>query len=93
MGQMTGFNREEVQTELREIIADAHSNRTLWTTDWAGMQLQRCVFITYLPWDVVERSLCWPLGQFDAKTIAGGKHFEAQDVSLASLQRLLTANC
>lgn len=38
---MTDFNREEVQTELRAIIADAHINQRLWTTDWAGMQLQR----------------------------------------------------
>jgi hypothetical protein len=42
MGQMTDFNREEVQSELRAIIADAHLNQRLWTTDWAGMQLQRC---------------------------------------------------
>jgi hypothetical protein len=45
MGQMTDFNREEAQNELKAIIGDAHLNQRLWTTDWAGMQLQRCDFI------------------------------------------------
>ena len=43
LGQMTDSNREEAQKELRQVIADAYTNKTLWTTDWAGMQLQRCV--------------------------------------------------
>lgn len=40
LGQMTDSNRAEAQTELREVIADAFQNKRLWTTDWAGVQLQ-----------------------------------------------------
>jgi len=40
LGQMTDSNREEAQTELRKVISDAYSSKTLWTTDWAGVQLQ-----------------------------------------------------
>ena len=28
---------------MRKVIADAFLNKTLWTTDWRGVQLQRCV--------------------------------------------------
>ncbi len=41
LGQMTDGNREEAQAELREVISDAYSSKTLWTTDWAGVQLKR----------------------------------------------------
>jgi len=40
LGQMTDANRTEAQAELRQVIADAFVNKTLWTTDWAGVQLQ-----------------------------------------------------
>ncbi|TDL23672.1 hypothetical protein BD410DRAFT_856434 [Rickenella mellea] len=40
LGQMTDANRTEAQAELREVIADAFAKKTLWTTDWAGVQLQ-----------------------------------------------------
>ncbi|KAI0077733.1 hypothetical protein K474DRAFT_1684148 [Panus rudis PR-1116 ss-1] len=40
LGQMTDANREEAQAELRKVIAEAFSNKTLWTTDWDGVQLQ-----------------------------------------------------
>ncbi|OSX64205.1 hypothetical protein POSPLADRAFT_1045307 [Postia placenta MAD-698-R-SB12] len=40
LGQMTDTNRAEAQAELRQVIADAFMNKTLWTTDWAGVQLQ-----------------------------------------------------
>ncbi|KAH9840209.1 SAC3/GANP/Nin1/mts3/eIF-3 p25 family-domain-containing protein [Rhodofomes roseus] len=40
LGQMTDTNREEAQAELRQVIADAFVNKTLWTTDWGGVQLQ-----------------------------------------------------
>ncbi|KZT63646.1 hypothetical protein DAEQUDRAFT_733584 [Daedalea quercina L-15889] len=40
LGQMTDANREEAQAELRKVIADAFVNKTLWTTDWGGVQLQ-----------------------------------------------------
>lgn len=42
MAQMVDSNRAEAQAEMKTIIAQAHSNQTLWTTDWAGIQLQRC---------------------------------------------------
>lgn len=37
---MTDSNREEAQGELRQVISEAFSNKTLWTTDWQGVQLQ-----------------------------------------------------
>jgi len=40
LGQMTDSNREEAQAELRKVIADSFVNKTLWTTDWDGVQLQ-----------------------------------------------------
>jgi len=39
---MNDANRDEAQAELRQVIADAFTAKTLWTTDWAGVQLQRC---------------------------------------------------
>ena len=42
LGQMTDANRAEAQAELRQVIADAFTAKSLWTTDWAGVQLQRC---------------------------------------------------
>ena len=43
MGQMTDSNRTEAQAELRQVIANSFAAHTLWTTDWAGMQLKRSV--------------------------------------------------
>ncbi|OCH90997.1 hypothetical protein OBBRIDRAFT_818983 [Obba rivulosa] len=40
LGQMTDANREEAQAELRQVIAESFVKKTLWTTDWAGVQLQ-----------------------------------------------------
>ncbi|KAG2366884.1 SAC3/GANP/Nin1/mts3/eIF-3 p25 family-domain-containing protein [Suillus spraguei] len=40
LGQMTDANRAEAQAELRESIANAFAEKTLWTTDWAGVQLK-----------------------------------------------------
>ncbi|KAF7370841.1 PCI domain-containing protein [Mycena sanguinolenta] len=40
LGQMTDMNRTEAQAELRQVIADAFAAHTLWTTDWAGVQLK-----------------------------------------------------
>ena len=42
LGQMTDANRAEAQAELRQVISDAFSAQTLWTTDWQAVQLQRC---------------------------------------------------
>lgn len=38
---MNDANRAEAQAELRQVIADAFTAKTLWTTDWTGVQLQR----------------------------------------------------
>jgi SAC3 family protein LENG8/THP3 len=38
---MTDANKEEAQEELRKVIADSFLHKTLWTTDWDGVQLQR----------------------------------------------------
>ncbi|KAI0334525.1 hypothetical protein GY45DRAFT_1269620 [Cubamyces sp. BRFM 1775] len=40
LGQMTDANREEAQTELKQVIAESYANKTLWTTDWDGVQLK-----------------------------------------------------
>ena len=47
LGQMTDTNRAEAQAELRQVISDAFSAQTLWTTDWQAVQLQRCRTIGY----------------------------------------------
>jgi hypothetical protein len=39
---MTDTNRAEAQAELRQVISDAFSAQSLWTTDWQTVQLQRC---------------------------------------------------
>ncbi|CCM00363.1 uncharacterized protein FIBRA_02393 [Fibroporia radiculosa] len=49
LGQMTDTNRTEAQAELRQVIADAFVNKTLWTTDWAGVQLQSIPILSLLP--------------------------------------------
>ncbi|KAF7308675.1 PCI domain-containing protein [Mycena chlorophos] len=40
LGQMTDSNKQEAQAELRQVIADSFAAHTLWTTDWAGVQLK-----------------------------------------------------
>ena len=40
---MTDSNRAEAQAELKQVIADSFAAKTLWTTDWAGVQLKRFV--------------------------------------------------
>ncbi|KAF5309282.1 hypothetical protein D9611_014670 [Ephemerocybe angulata] len=40
LGQMTDANREEAQAELRGIISSAFAAKTLWSTDWNGLQLK-----------------------------------------------------
>ena len=47
LGQMTDANRAEAQAELRQVISDAFSAQTLWTTDWQAVQLQRCCRIGF----------------------------------------------
>lgn len=41
LGQITDMNRSEVQAELKQVISEAFAAHTLWTTDWAGVQLKR----------------------------------------------------
>ncbi|KAI0705133.1 SAC3/GANP/Nin1/mts3/eIF-3 p25 family-domain-containing protein [Cytidiella melzeri] len=43
LGQMTDANREDAQAELRKVIADSFLHKTLWTTDWDGVQLQSLI--------------------------------------------------
>ncbi|KAI0741552.1 SAC3/GANP/Nin1/mts3/eIF-3 p25 family-domain-containing protein [Daedaleopsis nitida] len=40
LGQMTDGNRAEAQAELKQVIADSFAAKSLWTTDWAGVQLK-----------------------------------------------------
>jgi hypothetical protein len=37
---MTDANRAEAQQEMKQVIAQSFEAKTLWTTDWAGVQLQ-----------------------------------------------------
>jgi hypothetical protein len=43
LGQMTDANRADASAELRQVISEAFNNKTLWTTDWAGVQLQSLI--------------------------------------------------
>ncbi|KAK7687971.1 hypothetical protein QCA50_009190 [Cerrena zonata] len=43
LGQMTDSNREEASAELRKVISDSFMDKTLWTTDWNGVQLQSLI--------------------------------------------------
>lgn len=49
LGQMTDANRADAQAELKQVIADSFAAKTLWTTDWAGVQLKRYVSHPTLP--------------------------------------------
>ncbi|KAF4610538.1 hypothetical protein D9613_006720 [Agrocybe pediades] len=40
LGSITDANRPEVQAELKQVISEAFASNTLWTTDWAGVQLK-----------------------------------------------------
>ncbi|KAI0766582.1 SAC3/GANP/Nin1/mts3/eIF-3 p25 family-domain-containing protein [Trametes elegans] len=40
LGQMTDSNRAEASAELKQVIAESYANKTLWTTDWDGVQLK-----------------------------------------------------
>ncbi|KAL1731142.1 SAC3/GANP/Nin1/mts3/eIF-3 p25 family-domain-containing protein [Schizophyllum commune] len=43
LGMMTDLNRAEAQAELKQVIHDAFVSKSLWTTDWSGMQLQSLI--------------------------------------------------
>lgn len=53
LGQMTDMNRADVQAELKQVIGEAFAAHTLWTTDWAGVQLKRCRSLLYLSLSVL----------------------------------------
>ncbi|THH19429.1 hypothetical protein EW146_g1717 [Bondarzewia mesenterica] len=57
LGQMTDANREEAQAELRQVISDAYSSKTLWTTDWAGVQLQSLLPRPYPTGSILKRKI------------------------------------
>ncbi|CAE6454495.1 unnamed protein product [Rhizoctonia solani] len=38
--QMNSLNKTEADAEMKALIAEAYTNQTLWTTDWAGVQLK-----------------------------------------------------
>ncbi|CAE6417339.1 unnamed protein product [Rhizoctonia solani] len=37
---MNSLNKAEADAEMKALIAEAYTNQTLWTTDWAGVQLK-----------------------------------------------------
>jgi len=65
LGQMTDGNREEAQAELRQVISDAYSSKTLWTTDWAGVQLKSLLPkpMPIMSSHTLKRKLDSPIGQ------------------------------
>ncbi|KAH8071801.1 SAC3/GANP/Nin1/mts3/eIF-3 p25 family-domain-containing protein [Cristinia sonorae] len=65
LGQMSDANRTEAQAELRQVIADSFVNKTLWTTDWAGVQLQ-----SLLPKNTAENPLSSLKRKFNEASIA-----------------------
>ncbi|EUC59649.1 SAC3/GANP domain protein associated with nuclear localization of protein, putative [Rhizoctonia solani AG-3 Rhs1AP] len=38
--QMNSLNKTEADSEMKALISEAYTNQTLWTTDWAGVQLK-----------------------------------------------------
>lgn len=60
------MNRSEVQAELKQVISEAFAAHTLWTTDWAGVQLKRCRLLIYNITHFPSAEL------FDLKPIAEG---------------------
>lgn len=38
--QMNSLNKAEADAEMKALISEAYTNQTLWTTDWAGVQLK-----------------------------------------------------
>jgi hypothetical protein len=44
---MTDANRDDASAEMKQVIAQAFETKTLWTTDWAGVQLQTYVTSLY----------------------------------------------
>jgi len=38
--QMNSLNKAEADAEMKTLISEAYTNQTLWTTDWAGVQLK-----------------------------------------------------
>ena len=48
--QMQGLpesNKADATNEMKKVIAEAQLSGTMWTTDWAGVQLQRCVLVPF----------------------------------------------
>ncbi|KZS94357.1 hypothetical protein SISNIDRAFT_473882 [Sistotremastrum niveocremeum HHB9708] len=39
LGRTTPANKDAVQAELRNVIQEAFASKTLWTVDWAGIEL------------------------------------------------------
>ncbi|TCD65902.1 hypothetical protein EIP91_002017 [Steccherinum ochraceum] len=66
LGQMTNANRDEAQAELRQVIADAFVNKTLWSTDWKGVQLN-----SLLPKAATESPLNSLKRKFNEASISG----------------------
>lgn len=40
---MNSLNKAEADAEMKALISEAYTNQTLWTTDWAGVQLKAWV--------------------------------------------------
>jgi hypothetical protein len=40
---MNSLNKAEADAEMKTLISEAYTNQTLWTTDWAGVQLKASV--------------------------------------------------
>jgi len=75
LGQITESNRAEVQSELKQVIGEAFAAQTLWTTDWAGVQLKRSVFF-------MLAILAFILAQSSPKAFAAFQFSETEKVEL-----------
>lgn len=80
---MTDANRAEAQAELRESIANAFAEKTLWTTDWAGVQLKRCGLSSSKA--ELQISVTCDI-QSDAKSAPGAQLPQTQNVGVTYFQ-------
>lgn len=81
------MNRSEVQAELKEVISDAFKAQTLWTTDWAGVQLKRWrLSLSCSPCCLSAEFLC--CDKPHAEAAPSVQHPEAEKVSVWTVRNV-----
>ncbi|KAI0033678.1 SAC3/GANP/Nin1/mts3/eIF-3 p25 family-domain-containing protein [Vararia minispora EC-137] len=80
LGQMTDANRVEAQAELRQVINEAFNAKTLWTTDWKGVQLQ----------SLLPKPLPTPVG--NKRKSNDGQHTSSKKAKKSQITKSVSAN-